>query len=195
MTTTAIKLKIAKTKPAPHKILPVEYRCVHFWNSSTTSVFQTAIPPLFTAFFLGAKSTGAKKPFLCHFLLQCPEALEIGSRQPLPQKQTGGAAAPPYHKSKTVGLTCRSAQISGIRSNMSRPASRFAAGFSLNPQLSTLNHLTGVLSVATISISSNHFDEIRQFLPGIEIYPFAGLVQIGQALIFFALNPHQVLVS
>jgi hypothetical protein len=113
----------------------------------------------------------------------------------LPQKHTGGAAVPPCHKSKTVGLTCRSAQISGIRSNMSRPASRFAAGFSLNPQLSTLNHLTGVLSVATISISSNHFDEIRQFLPGIEIYPFAGLVQIGQALIFFALNPHQVLVS
>jgi hypothetical protein len=79
MATTATKLKIAKTKPAPHKILPVEYRCVHFWNSSTTSAFQTAILPLFGGIFFGAKSTRAKKPFLCHFLLQCPEALEIGS--------------------------------------------------------------------------------------------------------------------
>jgi hypothetical protein len=67
MATTAIKLKIAKTKPAPHKILLVEYRCVHFWNSSTTSAFQTAILPLFGGIFLGAKSTRAKKPFLCHF--------------------------------------------------------------------------------------------------------------------------------
>ena len=67
MATTAIKLKIAKTKPATHKILPVEYRRAHFWDSSATSVFQTAIPPLFTAFFWGTKSTGAKKPFLCHF--------------------------------------------------------------------------------------------------------------------------------
>ena len=119
-------------------------------------------------------------------------------RHPLPSDgrgKPGGAAAPPYHKSKTVGLTCRSAQISGIRSNMSRPASRFAAGFSLNPQLSTLNHLTGVLSVATISISSNHFDKIRQFLPGMEINPLAGRIRIGQALVFFALNPCQVLVS
>jgi hypothetical protein len=79
MATTAIKLKIAKTKPAPHKILPVEYRRAHFWDSSATSVFQTAILPLFTAFFWGTKSTRAKKPFLCHFLLHCPEALEIGS--------------------------------------------------------------------------------------------------------------------
>jgi hypothetical protein len=79
MATVATKLKIAKTKPIPHKILPVEYRCAHFWDSSTITVFQTAIPPLFTAFFWGTKSTGAKKPFLCHFLLQCPEALEIGS--------------------------------------------------------------------------------------------------------------------
>jgi hypothetical protein len=51
MATTATKLKIAKTKPAPHKILPMEYRCVHFWDSSTISVFQTAILPLFAAFF------------------------------------------------------------------------------------------------------------------------------------------------
>ena len=137
-----------------------------------------------------------------------PESFKIGHplpdhsltrlRHPLPSDgrgKPGGAAAPPYHKSKTVGLTCRSAQISGIRSNMSRPASRFAAGFSLNPQLSTLNHLTGVLSVATISISSNHFDKIRQFLPGMEINPLAGRIRIGQALVFFALNPCQVLVS
>jgi hypothetical protein len=43
--------------------------------------------------------------------------------------------------------------------------------------------------------SSDHFDKIRYFLAGIEIYPLAGRVQIGQALIFFALNPDQVLVS
>ena len=56
--------------------------------------------------------------------------------------------------------------------------------------------VAGVLSVATFfSISSNHFDKIRQFLPGIEIDPFAGRIQIGQALIFFALNPYQILVS
>jgi hypothetical protein len=67
MATVATKLKIAKTKPAPHKIPPVEYRCVHFWNSSTTSAFQTAILPLFCGIFFWAKSTRAKKPFLCHF--------------------------------------------------------------------------------------------------------------------------------
>jgi hypothetical protein len=38
-----------------------------------------------------------------------PESFKIG--HPLPQKQ-GGAAAPPYHKTKTVGLTCRSARTS-----------------------------------------------------------------------------------
>jgi len=65
-------------------------------------------------------------------------------RQPLPQKQTGGAAAPPYHKSKTVGLTCRSAQISGIRSNMSRPASRFVHGV----ELPTVSDASIVLSLA-----------------------------------------------
>jgi hypothetical protein len=43
--------------------------------------------------------------------------------------------------------------------------------------------------------SSDHFDKIRQFLAGIEIYPFAGRIRIGQALIFFALNPDQALVS
>jgi hypothetical protein len=42
--------------------------------------------------------------------------------------------------------------------------------------------------------SSDYFDEVRQFLPGIEIYPFAGRVQIGQTPVSFALNPHQVLV-
>ena len=39
-----------------------------------------------------------------------PESFKVG--HPLPLKQ-GGAAAPPYHK--TVGLTCRSAQISKRR--------------------------------------------------------------------------------
>jgi hypothetical protein len=55
--------------------------------------------------------------------------------------------------------------------------------------------MAGVLSVATISISANHFDKIRQFLPGIEIYPFAGRIRIGQTPESFALNPYQVLVS
>jgi hypothetical protein len=32
-----------------------------------------------------------------------PESFEVG--QPLPQKQTGNAAALPYHKPKAVGLT------------------------------------------------------------------------------------------
>jgi hypothetical protein len=41
---------------------------------------------------------------------------------------------------------------------------------------------------------SDYFDEICQFLPGIEVYPFAGLVQISQAPVFLALNPDQVLV-
>jgi hypothetical protein len=50
MATTATKLKIAKTKPAPHKNLLAEYRRAHFWDSSPTSVFQTAFPPLFTPF-------------------------------------------------------------------------------------------------------------------------------------------------
>jgi hypothetical protein len=55
--------------------------------------------------------------------------------------------------------------------------------------------MAGVLSVATISISANHFDKIRQFVTGIEIYPLAGRIRIGQASVFFALNPYQVLVS
>jgi hypothetical protein len=71
MATTATKLKIAKTKPAPHKILPAEYRRAHFakmkpaphkillaeyrhahfWDISAADVFLTAFPPLFAAFF------------------------------------------------------------------------------------------------------------------------------------------------
>jgi hypothetical protein len=54
-----------------------------------------------------------------------PENFKVG--HPLPQKQSGGAAAPPYHKSKTVGLTCRSASKSGL----SRPANRFVHGCEL----------------------------------------------------------------
>jgi hypothetical protein len=60
---------------------------------------------------------------------QLPESFKVG--HPLPQKQTGGAAAPPYHKPKTVGLTCRSASISGTRSKASRPAHRFVHGCDL----------------------------------------------------------------
>jgi hypothetical protein len=39
--------------------------------------------------------------------------------------------------------------------------------------------------------SSDYFDEIRQFLAGIEVYPFIGRVQIGQTPVSFALNPYQ----
>jgi len=42
--------------------------------------------------------------------------------------------------------------------------------------------------------SSDYFDEIRQFFAGIKVYPFPGLVQIGQTPEFLALNPDQVLV-
>jgi hypothetical protein len=72
-----------------------------------------------------------------------PESFKVG--HPLPQKQTGGTAAPPYHKPKTVGLTCRSAPILGTHSNaslpkinrrtsnVSRPVSRFVHGCELLP--------------------------------------------------------------
>ena len=43
--------------------------------------------------------------------------------------------------------------------------------------------------------SPDHFDKIRQFLPGIEIDPLAGRIRIGQTPESFALNPCQVLVS
>jgi hypothetical protein len=39
-----------------------------------------------------------------------PENFKIGLE--LPEKRPGGAAAPPYQKPKTVGLTCRSARTS-----------------------------------------------------------------------------------
>ena len=42
-----------------------------------------------------------------------PESFKIGLE--LPEKRPGGVAAPPYHKSKTVGLTCRSARTSQWR--------------------------------------------------------------------------------
>jgi hypothetical protein len=75
-----------------------------------------------------------------------PESFKVG--QPLPQKQTGSAAALPYHKPKTVGLTCRSAPIlercgsPGVsphqiqktirrKSSLSRPVSRFVHGCKL----------------------------------------------------------------
>jgi hypothetical protein len=41
--------------------------------------------------------------------------------------------------------------------------------------------------------SSDDFDKARQFPPGIEVYPFAARVQIGQAPVTLALNPYQVL--
>jgi hypothetical protein len=50
-----------------------------------------------------------------------PESFKVGHS--LPQRQTGAAAAPPYHKPKAVGLTCRSVLILGTRSNASRPKS------------------------------------------------------------------------
>jgi len=62
-----------------------------------------------------------------------PESFKAG--HPLPQNQTGGAATPPCHK--TVGLTCRSAQISkrcGSRGcSLHQPAPRFVHGCELLP--------------------------------------------------------------
>ncbi len=72
-----------------------------------------------------------------------PESFKVG--QSLPQKKTGSAAVLPYHKPKTVGLTCRSAPILGTRSNASllkrktihgkpevfHPVSRFVHGCKL----------------------------------------------------------------
>ena len=55
-----------------------------------------------------------------------PESFKIG--HPLPQKQNGGAAAPPYHK--TAGLTCRSARTSR-RNVPTKP--RFVHGCELLP--------------------------------------------------------------
>jgi hypothetical protein len=54
---------------------------------------------------------------------QLPESFKVG--HPLPQEQTGGAAAPPYLE--TVGLTCRSASKSGL----SQPTNRFVHGCEL----------------------------------------------------------------
>jgi hypothetical protein len=61
-----------------------------------------------------------------------PESFKIG--HPLPQKQNGGAATPPYLVSKPVGLTCRSAQILKIRRARSdAPYLRFVHGCELLP--------------------------------------------------------------
>jgi len=95
--TVATKLKIAKTKPLPIKF----YRwniAVPFFGQFYNQRFQTAIPPLFTAFYLGTKVHGAKKPFLCHFLLHVG-ALEIGSVSRC-RRNILAAQMPPCHKSK-----------------------------------------------------------------------------------------------
>jgi hypothetical protein len=51
MATTASKLKIAKTKPAPDKILLAEYRRTRFGDGSPTGALATAFPPLPAPFF------------------------------------------------------------------------------------------------------------------------------------------------
>ena len=61
---------------------------------------------------------------------QLPESFKIGLE--LPEKRPGGAAAPPYQKPKTVGLTCRSAASHGSRGRSPhRPANRFVHGCEL----------------------------------------------------------------
>jgi hypothetical protein len=61
-----------------------------------------------------------------------PESFKVGLE--LPQKRPGGAAAPPYQKPKTVGLTCRSAQISKTRRARSdAPYRHFVHGCELLP--------------------------------------------------------------
>jgi|ERR1019366_947172 hypothetical protein len=70
-----------------------------------------------------------ERPALFHAL---PESFKIG--HPLPQKQNGGAATPPYLVSKPVGLTCRSAQILKTRRARSdAPYLRFVHGCELLP--------------------------------------------------------------
>jgi hypothetical protein len=62
-----------------------------------------------------------------------PESFKVGLE--LPQKRPGGAAAPPYQKQKTVGLTCRSAAVShGSRGRSPhQPTARFVHGCELIP--------------------------------------------------------------
>jgi hypothetical protein len=78
--------------------------------------------------------------------------------------------------------------------------------FSSGPQLSILTFRQesplrfaqqrnkGVSTVSPQPTSPDYFNGTRQFLSGIEIYPFAGLVQVSQAPVFLALNPDQILV-
>jgi hypothetical protein len=64
-----------------------------------------------------------------------PESFKVG--HPLPEKQIGGAATPPYHKSKMAGLTCRSVQISNRR----RSRSDALAGIRVHPCPSVAKNL------------------------------------------------------
>jgi hypothetical protein len=140
MATVATKLKIAKTKPAPHKILPVEYRCVHFWNSSTTNAFQTAILPLVGGIFFGAKSTRAEKPFLCHFFTAVSGG--AGNREP----QLLAEQRPKFRRNLNRLMGYRARQIVLSTASNSRwfqtPQSfcrwLFAQPSTFNPQLSTI---------------------------------------------------------
>ncbi|MGA2181214.1 MAG: hypothetical protein ABSH15_16750 [Verrucomicrobiota bacterium] len=59
-------------------------------------------------------------------------------------------------------------------------------------QLAGFNH-NGTKARKIEPRSSDYLDEIRQFLPGIEVYPFAGRISIGQTPVSFALNPYQFL--
>jgi hypothetical protein len=47
---TTAKIKIAKTKLAPHKILSTEYRRARFWDGASDNVFPAAFLPLFAPF-------------------------------------------------------------------------------------------------------------------------------------------------
>jgi hypothetical protein len=61
---------------------------------------------------------------------QLPESFKIGLE--LPEKRPGGAAAPPYQKLKTVGLTCRSASKLEAHGSRGRsPHHRFVHGCEL----------------------------------------------------------------
>jgi hypothetical protein len=67
----------------------------------------------------------------------------------------------------------------------------------LRPILRSLRGIWGIVAKARKiePQSSDYLDEIRQFLPGIEVYPFAGRICIGQTPVSFALNPYQFLVN
>jgi hypothetical protein len=71
---------MAKTKLAPQKTLPAEYRRARFWDGSRTGLFPAALWPLFARIFSGTILTPAKS--VCHAIFgTVAEGLVAGERQ------------------------------------------------------------------------------------------------------------------